>query len=151
LSERSELSLRDIRSQVNTPSNIEKLSANRKTDIEEAINKAMENLDTIWVCRQIREKPKGIVRFLQCDLQKQATDAPSSTKIRAIVDSSLPEELVKNLRGIALHPELLVKYLKELSKPVKRVALRELQEWEYNPDCPVDGKEYDKTIPEHEE
>ncbi|GKU03676.1 hypothetical protein FLAG1_06263 [Fusarium langsethiae] len=128
-----------------------KLEGYPESDIEEAITKAMENLDTIWVCKQTREKPKGIVRFLQCDFKQQATDALSSTKIRAIVDSSLPEELVKNLRGIALHPELLVKYLKELPKPVKRVALRELQEWEYNPDCPVDWKEYDKTILERED
>ncbi|KAG8677465.1 hypothetical protein FPOAC2_03629 [Fusarium poae] len=109
-----------------------KLKGHQESVIKEAVTKAMEILDTIWVCRQTREKPKGIVRFIKSDLTKQTADAPSSTKIRAIIASSPPEELEKNLQGIALHPDLLVKYLKELPKPVKRAAPREPKEWEWN-------------------
>ncbi|CEI67346.1 hypothetical protein FVEN_g5757 [Fusarium venenatum] len=125
-----------------------KLRGHQESVIKEAMTKAMQNIDTIWVCRQTRHKPKGNVRFLKSDLMQQSTDAPSSTKIRAIIVSSPPEELEKNLRGIALHPDVLVKYLKELPKPVKRAAPRELKEWKWNLDCPVDWKEYEKTIPE---
>ncbi|KAM0502847.1 hypothetical protein ACHAP8_003682 [Fusarium lateritium] len=116
----------------------EKTQANSKTAIQEAIIKAMENLDTIFVCKQTLEKPKGFVRFLASDLTKQTTDAPSSTKIRAIINNSPPEELEANLRGIALHPDILVKVLKELPKVIKRDVTPEVEEWERNLDCSVD-------------
>lgn len=42
-----------------------------------------------------------------------------------MIERSSPDKLAENLRGIALHPKLLVEYLKELPKPVKRAVLPE--------------------------
>ncbi|KAL4723622.1 hypothetical protein ACLX1H_009262 [Fusarium chlamydosporum] len=102
-----------------------KLRGQQTSVVEEVLAKAFKNLSIIWICRQQRAKPKGIIRFLPYDLEKQSSDAPSSTKIRSIIERSSPDKLAENLRGIALHPKLLVEYLKELPKPVKRVVLPE--------------------------
>ncbi|KAK6720732.1 hypothetical protein SNK05_003830 [Fusarium graminearum] len=134
-----------------------KLKGSPESVIDEAVTKAMENLDAIWVCMQVYDKPHGIVRFLKSDLSKHTADAPSSTKIRAIIDSSPPEELEKNLQGIALHPDLLVKYLKELpklvncaepAKTVKPVGPLEVCEWGCSLDSPIDWSDDEKTTPE---
>jgi hypothetical protein len=99
----------------------------------------LKNLNNIYVCRQQRATLKGIIRFLPSDPRKQTEDAPSSTKIRQIIETSPPDELAKNLRGIALHPELLVEFMKELPKPVKRVVCLEEEEEENDPKIPKDN------------
>ncbi|RGP70381.1 hypothetical protein FLONG3_7452 [Fusarium longipes] len=128
---------REIRAKLNgsqasgkeSPDNLACTSINSETVIEEAFAKALANLETVWICRQQRStRRKGIVRFLPCDQGKRSEDTPSSTKIRQIIDSSPPDELVKNLEGVALHPELLVQYLKELPKPIKRAVSPEEEE-----------------------
>ncbi|KAF5637268.1 uncharacterized protein FTJAE_5683 [Fusarium tjaetaba] len=73
----------------------------------------------ISICRQNRTRPKGTIRFIPCDLDRRPQDAPSSTKIREIIESSPQEEWEEKLKGIALHPKLLVEYLKELPPPTK--------------------------------
>ncbi|KAI1053793.1 hypothetical protein LB507_007392 [Fusarium sp. FIESC RH6] len=98
----------------------EKADADFEKAVEEAVVEALKNVSNIWTCRQLLKNPKGIVRFLPVEPEKQMRDAPSSTKIRMIIDSSPPEDLVKNLTGIALNPEILVEVLKGLPKPIKR-------------------------------
>ncbi|KAF5018144.1 hypothetical protein F66182_9885 [Fusarium sp. NRRL 66182] len=82
--------------------------------VEDALTKAFDKLSTVSICRSLR-KPRGTIRFLPCDLDRRPDDAPSSTKIRAIIANSSGDELEKKLQGIALHPPLLVKYVKAQS------------------------------------
>ncbi|RBA21375.1 hypothetical protein FPRO05_07689 [Fusarium proliferatum] len=76
----------------------------------------------ISICRQNRVRPRGTIRFVPCDLDRRPQDAPSSTRIRKIIESSPQEEWEEKLKGIALHPKLLVEYLKELPPPTKPAA-----------------------------
>ncbi|KAJ4122684.1 hypothetical protein NW768_010121 [Fusarium equiseti] len=124
---RIEQEIREKFKQQGTPSNYSlaltgKAEADFEKVVEEAVAEAVKNMTNISICRQLITSPKGIVRFLPVDPEKQMRDAPSSTKIRMIIDSSSPENLAKNLTGIALNPELLVEILKELPKPIKRVV-----------------------------
>ncbi|KAF5663660.1 hypothetical protein FHETE_7365 [Fusarium heterosporum] len=105
--------------------NYEMEEANRKTAAETELTKVINKLDVISVCRQQRAKKRGTVRFLPCNLEKRPSDAPSSTKIRKIIERSPQGELKGKLEGVALHPELLVEYLKDLTSPIKRVPLKE--------------------------
>jgi hypothetical protein len=122
-----EQEIREKLKQQGTPGNdslalTETAEADFEEVVEEAVVEAVKTVTNIWTCRQLITKPKGIVRFLPVDPEKQMRDAPSSTKIRMIIDSSPPEDLVKNLTGIALNPDILVEILKELPKPIKRVV-----------------------------
>ncbi|KAF4419133.1 hypothetical protein F53441_14446 [Fusarium austroafricanum] len=96
--------------------------------IEQELATAFHKMNSISVCRQQRAKPKGIIRFLPCNLDQRPADPPSSTKIREIVESSPQEEWEKNLEGVALHPKILVKYLNERPprpKPIKPAEPKE--------------------------
>ncbi|KAM0555175.1 hypothetical protein ACHAPJ_006529 [Fusarium lateritium] len=101
--------------------------------IKEELAKAFNRLSTISICRRLR-KPKGTIRFLPCNLDQRPADAPSSTKIREVIASSPQDVLEKKLEGIAMHPTLLVEYIKTLPKPVKTAEaakeLTEKEKWE---------------------
>ncbi|KAM0353075.1 hypothetical protein ACHAPU_001964 [Fusarium lateritium] len=97
----------------------------QQDSVETELAKVLNKLNVISICRQQRARKRGTVRFLPCNLEKRPPNAPSSTKIRKIVESSPKEELEKNLEGVALHPKLLVEYLKDLHMPVKRIPLKE--------------------------
>ncbi|EWY90178.1 hypothetical protein FOYG_07785 [Fusarium oxysporum NRRL 32931] len=87
----------------------------------------------ISICRQNRVRPRGTVRFVPCDLDRRPQDAPSSTKIRGIIESSPQEEWEEKLKGVALHPKILVEYLKELPPPTKPAESKEdlaKKQWE---------------------
>ncbi|KAK2680817.1 hypothetical protein RAB80_002610 [Fusarium oxysporum f. sp. vasinfectum] len=87
----------------------------------------------ISICRQNRVRPRGTVRFVPWDLDRRPQDAPSSTKIRGIIESSPQEEWEEKLKGIALHPKILVEYLKELPPPTKPAESKEdlaKKQWE---------------------
>ncbi|ENH67558.1 hypothetical protein FOC1_g10010842 [Fusarium oxysporum f. sp. cubense race 1] len=87
----------------------------------------------ISICRQNRVRPRGTVRFVPCDLDRRPQDAPSSTKIRGIIESSPQEEWEEKLNGVALHPKILVEYLKELPPPTKPAESKEdlaKKQWE---------------------
>ncbi|KAM0232493.1 hypothetical protein ACHAP5_010691 [Fusarium lateritium] len=106
--------------------------ANLEQAVQAELTKIFNKLNTIYVCRQQRAKKKGTVRFLPCNLERRPANAPSSTKIREIIESSPQEDLEKNLEGVALHPKLLVEYLKDLPKPVKRAVPKEETKKENN-------------------
>ncbi|KAH7255369.1 uncharacterized protein BKA55DRAFT_537782 [Fusarium redolens] len=87
----------------------------------------------ISICRQNRVRPRGTVRFIPCDLDRRPEDAPSSTKIREIIENLPQEEWEEKLNGVALHPKTLVKYLKELPLPTKPTESKEdlaKKQWE---------------------
>ncbi|KAH7164796.1 hypothetical protein DER46DRAFT_626580 [Fusarium sp. MPI-SDFR-AT-0072] len=87
----------------------------------------------ISICRQNRVRPRGTVRFVPCDLDRRPQDAPSSTKIREIIESSNQDEWEEKLKGVALHPKILVEYLQELPRPTKPVESKEdlaKKQWE---------------------
>lgn len=87
----------------------------------------------VSICRQNRVRPRGTVRFVPCDLDRRSQDAPSSTKIRGIIESSPQEEWEEKLKGVALHPKILVEYLKELPPPTKPAESKEdlaKKQWE---------------------
>ncbi|KAF4971330.1 hypothetical protein FSARC_1762 [Fusarium sarcochroum] len=95
-----------------------KLKGKQASVVEEELTKAFNKLSTISICRRLR-KPKGTIRFLPCSLDRRPADAPSSTKIREIIANSPQDALEKKLEGVALHPKLLVEYIKAQPKPVK--------------------------------
>ncbi|KIL96643.1 hypothetical protein FAVG1_01387 [Fusarium avenaceum] len=104
--------------------------SNLEQVVQAELAKIFSKLNAVYVCRQQRAKKKGTVRFLPCNLERRPSNAPSSTKIREIIESSPQEELENNLEGVALHPKLLVEYLKDLPKPVKRAVPKEETEKE---------------------
>ncbi|KAF5000415.1 hypothetical protein FGRMN_1746 [Fusarium graminum] len=109
----------------NSLESYERENTNQKIAVETELAKVLTRLNVISVCRQQRAKKRGTVRFILCNLEKRPSDAPSSTKIRKIIENSPQEELERNLEGVALHPDLLVEYLKDLPSPVRRIPLEE--------------------------
>ncbi|KAJ4327175.1 hypothetical protein N0V84_002437 [Fusarium piperis] len=77
---------------------------------EQAVARAFANISAVSICRRLR-KPKGVVRFVPCNLEQRPNDAPSSTKIRQIIKTSPKESLEEVLKGIALNPKFLVEYV----------------------------------------
>lgn len=67
-------------------------------------------MSAVSICRRLR-KPKGVVRFVPCNLEQRPKDAPSSTKIRQIIKTSPRESLEEALKGIALNPKFLAEYV----------------------------------------
>ncbi|KAF4449322.1 hypothetical protein FALBO_16683 [Fusarium albosuccineum] len=80
--------------------------------VSEALSKAIENMNNISVCHRLR-KPKGMVRFLPCDLSVRPSEAPSSTQIRRIIATSPRDELKAKLEGIALNAAILEEYVRK--------------------------------------
>ncbi|KAF9769865.1 hypothetical protein IL306_012646 [Fusarium sp. DS 682] len=98
---------------------------------EEALKAHLDHMYSISICHQSRVSPKGTVRFIPSDLDKQPSDPPSSTKIRNIIEKTPQDEWEKNLQGVVLNPALLVRFLKELPpivKPKESKKPKELKE-----------------------
>ncbi|KAM5352714.1 hypothetical protein ACJ41O_005436 [Fusarium nematophilum] len=88
--------------------------------VNAALSKAIKNMDAVSICKRLR-KPKGTVRFIPCDLDQRPANPPSSTQIRSIIATSPMGELEAALKGIALNPHFLVRYLKDRPQPTKQV------------------------------
>ncbi|KAK9780101.1 hypothetical protein SCAR479_03225 [Seiridium cardinale] len=67
--------------------------------------------DSVWVCQKSRNLDYRIW-FVQCDKPTLDPDL-SSTGLRQIVEGGELDDLEDRVRGIAMSPELLVKYVKE--------------------------------------
>ncbi|KPM42725.1 hypothetical protein AK830_g3816 [Neonectria ditissima] len=82
-----------------------------------------KQLDTTWVCNKLR-RPKSMVAFVPFSAETKAPAPPSSTKIRNILSNSLLEGAEDQLKGVALHPDILVEYVRQRPKPLKPVVER---------------------------
>ncbi|KAJ3524105.1 hypothetical protein NM208_g12185 [Fusarium decemcellulare] len=91
-------------------------------EIEQALRLAFAKLNIVSICQRLR-KPKGIIRFVPCNLALRPKEAPSSTQIRQIIATTPRESLEETLKGIALNPHLLVEYVKHRPQPVKSLEL----------------------------
>lgn len=84
---------------------------------------AAVRMQSIRVCHRLL-KPKGTIRFVWTGRSAPAGAAPSSTKIRQVLESGSDVEIEQHLVGVALSPLLLAKYVKEY---VQDVELQKLQ------------------------
>lgn len=80
--------------------------------------RAFTTIGAVSICRRMR-KPKGVIRFIPCNLEQRPNDAPSSTKIRQIIETSPKESLEDALKGIALNPKFLAEYIAKRPQPAQ--------------------------------
>ncbi|KAK7425172.1 hypothetical protein QQX98_000087 [Neonectria punicea] len=96
-------------------------------------------MNTIWTCHRLRG-PKGMVGFVPYTA-KSESPAPSSTKIRKILTNSSLEEAADQLKGVALHPDILVEYFRQRPKTLRSALERKAvpEETKKAPNAPDDG------------
>lgn len=81
------------------------------SEIPHAVAEILSELKSLWECERLR-KPKGMIRFVPCDLRVQTKEAPSSTQIRHLVDAHQGYELELVLENLALNPCILADYIR---------------------------------------
>ncbi|KAI8654835.1 CTP-transf-like domain-containing protein [Fusarium keratoplasticum] len=103
--------------------------------IEKALTRAFATIGAVSICRRMR-KPKGVVRFIPCNLEQRPNDAPSSTKIRQIIKTSPKDSLEDALKGIALNPKFLAEYIakrpqlaQSMGKEKPKVEEKPVKDW----------------------
>lgn len=89
--------------------------------IEKALTRAFATIGAVSICRRMR-KPKGVVRFIPCNLEQRPNDALSSTKIRQIIKTSPKDSLEDALKGIALNPKFLAEYIAKRPQPAQSMG-----------------------------
>ena len=83
-------------------------------------------MNASWVCNRLY-RPKGIVRFIPCNLEVQAPDPPSSSKIRQLINTVPKEQLYKELNTVALNTGILIQYINQRPAAPKRPKARTLE------------------------
>ncbi|KAH7306040.1 hypothetical protein B0I35DRAFT_464701 [Stachybotrys elegans] len=92
-----------------------KMRGKPRTEIQDAVSLAVRKIQAVSVCRR-QERPGGLIRFVPIDLAKQPTEAPSSTAIRDIINTSPDKDLEKNLGRLVLRPNMLATIVREKIK-----------------------------------
>ncbi|CAM1500511.1 Fc.00g096730.m01.CDS01 [Cosmosporella sp. VM-42] len=102
----------------------ERMHGHPEEVIQKQVILEVERHDAQWVCYRVR-KPKGMVRFIAGKQKDRATNPPSSSLIRQLINTTAKEKLRGVLMNVVLNPDILVKYVSQRPPaPPRRVKVQ---------------------------